>query len=136
MNPMIPSLNSDGEKMSCSDVNSKIDLLDSEKIIKKKINKAFCEEGNIDCGLIKFMDMVLFPILNIKEELFIIERSEQYGGNITYQSFKILEKDFKEKKLHPIDLKSGISQWLIEFLKPLRDKFNDSNMEEILSKAY
>ena len=68
MNPMIPSLNSNGGKMSCSDINSKIDLLDSAKAIKKKINKAFCEEGNIDSGLFKFAEMVLFPILSLKNE--------------------------------------------------------------------
>ena len=47
MSPMIPSLNSNGNKMSCSDIKSKIDLLDSPQTINKKINKAFCEDGNI-----------------------------------------------------------------------------------------
>ena len=37
MNPMIPSFNSNnGDKMSSSDINSKIDFLDSAKSIKKK----------------------------------------------------------------------------------------------------
>ena len=62
MNPMIPSFNTEG-KMSSSEVNSKIDLLDTAKQIKKKINKAFCEEGNIDCGLLKFVEQVIFPII-------------------------------------------------------------------------
>ena len=36
MNPMIPSFNSNnGDKMSSSDINSKIDFLDSAKSIKK-----------------------------------------------------------------------------------------------------
>lgn len=136
MNPMIPSLNSDGEKMSCSDINSKIDLLDSEKVIRKKINKAFCEEGNIESGMIKFLDMVLFPILKIKDENFVINRNEKYGGAIIYNNYKSLVSDFAEKKLHPTDLKLGVSDWLVNFLEPIRNKFSDTNMEEILSKAY
>ena len=44
MNPMVPGLT--GEKMSSSEVDSKIDLIDSEKSVKKKINKVFCEEGS------------------------------------------------------------------------------------------
>ena len=136
MNPMIPSLNSDGEKMSCSDINSKIDLLDTVKTIKKKINKAYCEEGNIDCGLIKFTEMVLFQILDIKNEKFIIKRPEKYGGEIVYENYDELLNDFKKKNLHPTDLKLGVSDWIVNFLKPLREKFSDTEMEEILSKAY
>ena len=37
MNPMVPGLT--GEKMSASDPASKIDILDSEKSIRKKIGK-------------------------------------------------------------------------------------------------
>ena len=42
MNPMIPSFNSNnGDKMSSSDINSKIDFLDSAKSIKKKNKQSF-----------------------------------------------------------------------------------------------
>lgn len=34
-----------GAKMSSSDPNSKIDLLDSAKRVRDKIKKAFCEPG-------------------------------------------------------------------------------------------
>ena len=136
MNPMIPSLNSDGEKMSCSDINSKIDLLDTPKIIKKKINKAYCEEGNIECGLLKFLEMVLFPILKIKEEYFVIDRPEKYGGEIIYTNYNSLIEDFSKKELYPADLKLGISNWIINFLEPLRQKFLTEEMIHIMSNAY
>ena len=136
MNPMIPSLNSDGGKMNCSDINSKIDLLDSSKTIKKKINKAFCEEGNINCGLIKFTEMVLFPILDLKKNNFIINRPDEHGGNIIYSEYEKLLNDFSNKILHPIDLKLGISNFIIDFLEPLRDIFNKTDMIEIISNAY
>jgi tyrosyl-tRNA synthetase len=39
MNPLIPGLGESG-KMSSSDENSKIDLLDSEEVVSRKIKKA------------------------------------------------------------------------------------------------
>lgn len=45
MNVMVGGLS--GSKMSSSDPDSKIDLLDDKKTIEKKIKKAFCEEGNV-----------------------------------------------------------------------------------------
>jgi tyrosyl-tRNA synthetase len=45
MNFMVGGLS--GSKMSSSDADSKVDLLDSEETVSAKIKKAFCEEGNI-----------------------------------------------------------------------------------------
>lgn len=45
MNFMVPGLM--GSKMSSSDPDSKIDLLDDVRTVERKIKKAFCEEGNI-----------------------------------------------------------------------------------------
>lgn len=61
MNPMVPGLA--GGKMSSSDPNSKIGLLDSNKEVEKKIKSAFCEAGNIlNNGVLSFIKMVLFPL--------------------------------------------------------------------------
>ena len=52
-----------GSKMSSSDEDSKIDLLDSPAQVKKKLKKAFCEPGNIaDNGVLAFCKHVLFPL--------------------------------------------------------------------------
>merc|ERR1719445_1871678 len=71
MNPMVPGLT--GSKMSSSEADSKIDLLDSPADIKKKLKKAFCEPGNItDNGVLSFCKFVIFPVA-LKEEKFTIE---------------------------------------------------------------
>lgn len=55
MNPMVPGL-TQGGKMSASDPNSKIDLLESPKQVKKKINSAYCSPGVIeDNGLLALL---------------------------------------------------------------------------------
>ena len=49
--------------MSSSEEDSKIDLLDSARDVKKKLSKAFCEEGNIaNNGVLAFAKHVLFPL--------------------------------------------------------------------------
>lgn len=61
MNPMVPGLT--GGKMSSSEEDSKIDLLDSAPQLKKKLKKAFCEPGNIENnGILAFCKSVLFPL--------------------------------------------------------------------------
>ena len=58
---IVPGLT--GGKMSASEEESKIDLLDSKFQVKKKLGKAFCEEGNIvNNGVLSFAKHVLFPL--------------------------------------------------------------------------
>jgi len=132
MNPMVPGLT--GDKMSSSDVNSKIDLLDSAAQLKKKINKAFCEPGKVEGnGLLAFVKMVLFPIFQKIEIL----RKEEHGGNLCYDSYQALEDDYAAEKLWPNDLKSGVIATLNKLLQPIRDDYNkDNEIKKIDALAY
>merc|ERR1712004_460902 len=77
MNPMVPGLQ--GAKMSSSDLDSKIDLLDTPAALKKKLKKAFCEPGNIaDNGVLTFCKYVIFPVVLKKDEKFVIERKPEH----------------------------------------------------------
>jgi len=50
--------------MSASVEESKIDLLDTEAQVKKKLQKAFCEPGNVENnGVLAFCKSVIFPLL-------------------------------------------------------------------------
>lgn len=58
---IVPGLT--GGKMSSSEEDSKIDLLDSPTQVKNKLKQAFCEEGNIENnGVLSFAKHVLFPL--------------------------------------------------------------------------
>ena len=79
MNPTVPG--STGSKISSSEDDSKIDLLDSAAAIKKKLKNAFCEPWNIaDNGVLCFCKLVIFP-LALKGEQFVIQQPEQDEGN-------------------------------------------------------
>lgn len=133
MTPMIPGLQ--GGKMSSSEKGSKIDLLDDEATIKKKLNKAFCPEGVVeDNGLLAFMKHVIFILKGDKKDKFVIERPEKWGGNLEYSTYEDLEKDFAEKKLHPADLKNGMAKEISLLTDPIRKAMKGK--EKLLKEAY
>nr|XP_035921115.1 tyrosine--tRNA ligase, cytoplasmic isoform X3 [Halichoerus grypus] len=131
MNPMVPGLT--GSKMSSSEEESKIDLLDRKEDVKKKLKKAFCEPGNVENnGVLSFIKHVLFPL---KSE-FVILRDEKWGGNKTYTAYLDLEKDFADEVVHPGDLKNSVEVALNKLLDPIREKFNTPALKKLTSAAY
>ncbi len=131
MTPMIRGLI--GRQMSSSVKSSKIDLLDTENEVAKKIKKAECVAGNPENGLMDILKYLLFVIKKDKGEKFIIERTEKYGGNLEYSSFEELKKDFVSRKLHPLDLKNTITKEINILLKEFR---TDKKIKELYKAAY
>lgn len=132
MTPILPGLT--GTKMSASDKKSKIDLLDSPEDVKKKINKAHCVAGEVkDNGVLAFLQYVIFVLKEDRNESLIIERPEKFGGNLEYKSYKDLEKDFVDKKLHPLDVKNALAKEINLLLDPIRKGFKK---KDLVKKAY
>ena len=102
MNPMVPGLA--GGKMSSSDPDSKIDVLDTPEAVKKKIRKSFAVpkevEGN---GVISFVEYVLLPVSGLKSEdrkgRFVVERREGEGEPLIYEDIASLKEDYKADKV-------------------------------------
>jgi len=133
MNPMVPGLQ--GPKMSSSDKNSKIDLLDPADAVQKKIKVAFCEEGNIEHnGILSFAKMVLFALL--KGQPFVVARKAQNGGDVSYSTFAEMEEAFKNKLLHPGDLKAAVFDKLNRLLEPIRSEFQSADRKQMIALAY
>jgi tyrosyl-tRNA synthetase len=138
MNPMIPSINSkSGEKMSSSEPNSKIGLLDGTKEIKKKINKGFLEESNTDSGLFKILELIVFPSLELKGlDKFVINRDEKWGGKLEFSSFEEVKTLYESNSIAPPDIKLGLGDYIDGLVKPIRDKFEEPEMKELFKRAY
>jgi tyrosyl-tRNA synthetase len=138
MNVMLAGLT--GTKMSASDPDSKIDLLDDEEAVNRKLRKAFCEEGNVtENPVLGFVKIVLLPISSLThggDGRFVVRRPEKFGGDVVYTDFTTLESDFAAKKLHPVDLKQGVADALNLLLAPIRKVFEDPQMQELLNAAY
>ncbi|MDD3083675.1 MAG: tyrosine--tRNA ligase [Candidatus ainarchaeum sp.] len=134
INPLIPSLNQSG-KMSASDPNTKIDLLDDKTVIQKKLNKAYCPEKEVnENGVLAFCKYVIFKKLENENKKFFVERPEKFGGNIEFLNYEELEKNFAEGKLHPMDLKLSLAKEIDLLLNPIRKKME--NKKKLIEEAY
>lgn len=108
-------------KMSKSKQGSAIWVHDSEEEITKKIMGAFCPEKEVKYN----------PILNWAKHIlfwsrtapFIIERKDEHGGTVSFNSYKELEDTFAAGDVHPMDLKATVAKELIALLKPAREHF-------------
>lgn len=134
MNPMVPGLT--GNKMSASEEDSKIDLLDSPANVKKKLKKAFCEPGNItENGVLSFTKHVIYPLMK-DGEVFTIKRSAEHGGDLVFPKYENLEKAFAAEEVHPGDLKSAVESSINKLLAPLQEIFKDPKHVDLAKKAY
>ena len=138
MNVMVGGLS--GSKMSSSDADSKIDLLDTKQDIERKLKKAFCEEGNVaENPILQFVKTVFLPVSELVngKQVFEVKRPEKYGGNLAFETFEALEMAFKNKEVHPGDLKQAAAETLDSILAPIRETFAaDKELQELAEKAY
>lgn len=124
MNPMVPGLA--GGKMSASDPDSKIDILDTAEAIKKKIKKAHAAPKEVaGNGLVSFVEYVVFPVSALKEgkAQFVVERREGEGEPLVYHDIETLKADYTADKLTPQLLKSGVTSALTNMLAPCQAEF-------------
>ena len=114
---IITSLKGPGKKMSSSIPESMITIKDSKSEIENKIKNAYCPEGLIkENPVLEIAKLLLFP----KFEKLEISRQEKFGGNKLYKTYQELESDFSNKKLHPVDLKQSVIEYLEKLLSPIR----------------
>ena len=132
MTPMLPGLQ--GSKMSASEEKSKIDLLDSAEAVRSKIQSAHCPIAVEDNGVLAFLKYVIFVHKNDNNQKLTIKRAEKFGGNITYDSYETMEKDYLDKKLHPMDLKNSVSEEVNKLLEPIRLKMKGN--EDLIKEAF
>lgn len=115
--------------MSSSEEDSKIDLLDSPAIVKKKLKKAFCEPGNIvDNGLLSFVKHVLFSLFK-EGESFVVPRKPENGGDAIFETYQSLEDSFAKQELHPADFKQAVENYINRLLDPIRAEFNTPELK-------
>jgi tyrosyl-tRNA synthetase len=138
MNVMLGGLS--GSKMSSSDPDSKVDLLDDAKTVERKLKKAFCEEGNVeDNPILAFIKVVILPIVSLTkgyDHEYVIDRPEKFGGKFTFTTYDEIHQAFKEKQLHPSDIKKFAAAALNEILSPIREKFKEPELAELTLAAY
>ncbi|OGK21414.1 tyrosine--tRNA ligase [Candidatus Roizmanbacteria bacterium RIFCSPHIGHO2_02_FULL_37_13b] len=125
-------------KMSKSNPDSAIFMTDSSDDIARKINKAYCLEGDINENpILEYCKYIIFQSFNrLNIDKLIIERPEKFGGTISFKTYADLEKAFLNKELHPQDLKKAVTQSIDTLIQPVR-KYFEENVEakQLLQKV-
>jgi tyrosyl-tRNA synthetase len=116
-------------KMSKSIPDSAIFITDSVEEIKRKLNKAFCPEKEIEFNPV--LDWAKHIIFMDKKSKLEIKRAEKFGGSKNYSSYEALEKDFAGGRLHPMDLKNAVAEKLIKILEPARKHFEQPKVKKM-----
>ncbi len=115
-------------KMSKSKPDSAIFMTDTLEDIQRKINKAYCLEGDIKENPVleycKYIIFESFDRLGISE--FVVERPEKWGGILKFKTYAELEDCFAQKLLHPQDLKVTVVKLLDQLLQPVRKHFEEN----------
>ncbi len=115
--PIIPSLRGAEGKMSSSVKESFISIRDKKEDIKSKINKAYCNKGDISNNPILSMSkLIIFP----KFEKMEIKRKQEHGGDLIFENYSEMENAFESGRLHAMDLKNSVADYLEKIIAPLR----------------
>ncbi|CAO2654458.1 Nn.00g111910.m01.CDS01 [Neocucurbitaria sp. VM-36] len=136
MNPMVPGLQ--GGKMSASDPDSKIDVLDDADVVKRKLKKAFAPPKVVEeNGVLSFVEYVLLPAGHLihGEPKFIVPRRD--AEPLVYTTIKQMQDDYINDILIPQDLKPAVTEALNKLLEPVQAEFQASKeWREIETMAY
>ncbi|KAG5927365.1 hypothetical protein E4U42_002308 [Claviceps africana] len=138
LNPMVPGLQ--GGKMSSSDQESKIDLLDAPEVVAKKIKKAIAAPRVVeDNGVLAFVEYVLLPAAGLKggKREFRVERDRDGLEPLVYDNIAQMQEDYKNDTLTPQQLKAAVAKGLNELLAPIQAAYQASkDWQQVALAAY
>ncbi len=128
--PLIADLGTGEGKMSSS-TGVTISMEDTREAITDKVNGAYCpptvnpeptDEGiGRENPVLQIFEYHVFP----RFEAVVVERPEEYGGDLRYESYEPLEADLESGTLHPADAKGALSEYLDRLIAPGRGQLAD-----------
>ena len=132
LNPIFPSIMRN--KNNSTEVISMIETYES---LLKKINKVYCNKSDPNNILIILIERIIFPILEIKKERFCIDRKENYGEALYYDTFESFIEDYKQNKIHPTEIKINLVEYFYKLFESNRIEFsNEVTLDMLLQAKY
>jgi tyrosyl-tRNA synthetase len=132
--PLIADLQTGIGKMSASEGVS-ISMEDSVEDIEEKVNGAYCpptrDPDPTDDGeerenpVLQIFEYHVFP----RFETVVVDRPDEYGGDLTYDDYESLAADLESGELHPADAKGALAAYLDDLIAPGRSKLRAAETE-------
>ncbi|AAG20359.1 MULTISPECIES: tyrosine--tRNA ligase [Halobacterium] len=123
--PIIGDLGSGDGKMSSSE-GVTISMEDSTADIEEKVTGAFCPqtrdpEGETVNPVLELFQYHVFP----RFDEVVVQRPDEYGGDLVYESYEDLADDLESGELHPADAKGALAAALDELIEPGRQRLRE-----------
>jgi tyrosyl-tRNA synthetase len=128
--PILADLTSGVGKMSSS-TGVAISMEDDADDLEEKINSAYCpptrdpeptEDGEERKNpVLELFEYHVFP----RFDEVVVDRPEEYGGELTYESYDALADDLESGELHPADAKGTLAAYLDELIAPGRERLQE-----------
>jgi tyrosyl-tRNA synthetase len=117
-------------KMSKSRPKSAIFVHDSREEIFEKIKSAYCPERVVENNpMLDYCRHIIFRKFGEMK----IERPEKFGGRMEFLTFDEIESAYTQGKIHPLDLKNAVADYLDRAISPIRMHFEkDSRAKRLL----
>ncbi|MBT4059845.1 MAG: tyrosine--tRNA ligase [Euryarchaeota archaeon] len=116
-------------KMSKSDPSGAILLHDEGNKLRKKMRKAFLDPQEDNSPVYELVEYIILPELGT----LTITPKPEYGEPSTWDNLDAIKTAISSGEMHPIDLKFGVADALVEILAPLATHFekNPSLLEKV-----
>jgi len=90
------------------------------------VNSAFCPperdpEGDLVNPVLELFQYHVFP----RFETVVVERPDEYGGDLSYDDYESLADDLESGELHPADAKGALADYLDELVAPGRQRLRE-----------
>ncbi len=109
-------------KMSKSNPDSAIFMNDSAEDVERKINKAYCPEGEIEGNpILEYCKYIIFELI---DKMTITNAKSVQTKD--FDSYSQLAEAYTNKSIHPQDLKTAVAQYLNQILDPVRKHFDQN----------
>src|SRR6056297_728562 len=100
--------------------------LGSAEDLEEKVNAAFCPptrdpEGDLVNPVLELFQYHVFP----RFEEVVVERPDEYGGDLVYGDYEALAADLESGDLHPADAKGALATYLDELIAPGRERLRE-----------
>jgi len=123
--PIIGDLSTGEGKMSSSE-GVTLSMEDSTEDIEEKVNSAFCPperdpEGDLVNPVLELFQYHVFP----RFEEVVVERPDEYGGNLVYEDYDALADDLDSGELHPADAKGALADYVDELIASGRERLRE-----------
>jgi tyrosyl-tRNA synthetase len=107
----------DGEKMSSSKGNY-IAVVEREEDIRRKLQKAYCPPKTDENPVLQILQHHVFP----RVPAVTVKRPAKFGGDRTFGTYEEIASACGKGEVHPMDLKAATAEYLVEVLRPVRER--------------